>query len=139
MELLDRPTDEQLAALAQYEEESQIELAESVASGIQSLDQAVETGDVPEESAQQVMDRINKAIESHCRALKKLFASCPDDPWMEHADYKKNALADLDLCCKQLRLAKCKHVCPDCEGAGCKHCLETGRMPDHRYKQMAIQ
>ena len=82
-----------------------------VASGIQSLDQAVETGDVPEETAEQVMDRVNREIESHCRALKKLFAACPDDPWMDHADYKKSALADLDLCCKQLRLAKCKHIC----------------------------
>lgn len=132
-----KPTDEQLTALAQYEEESQIELAESVASGIQSLDRAVETGEVPEETAQQVMERVNKEIESHCRAVKKLAGSCPEDPWMVKDGLRSNAIGHIDRYGKQLRLSKCTHVCPSCEGAGCEYCLETGRMPDYYFKQMS--
>ena len=130
---------EQLAALARYEEETQIELAESVASGIQSLDQAVETGDVPEETAEQAIVRKNKEIDSHCREQKKLAKDCPDDPWLDRDGLKNNALADIDRYCQQLRLAKCKHVCPSCDGAGCEYCLETGRMPDYYFKQMSMK
>lgn len=134
-----KPTEEQLAALAEYEEDTQIELAESVAKGIQTLDQAIETGEVPEETADQAMQRINKEIESHCRAMKKQAGSCPEDPWLDRDGLKNNAVGDIVRYGKQLRLAKCTHVCPGCEGAGCKHCLDTGRMPDFYYKQMSAR
>ncbi len=130
-------TTEQIKALAEFEEESQEELVESVVAGIQTLDQAIDTGEVPEPTIDAVMKARNSAIESFCRKLLEFFdANCPDDEWLDHMGCKDGARTKVDQACKGLRTGKTTAACPRCQGDGCKSCKSTGRVTRMALEQL---
>lgn len=132
-----KATDAQREAFAEYEEESQEELIDSVLAGRQTLPQAIETGEVPEPTADEIMQERNSWIERFCRSLQKTFDDeAPTDEWLEYRGLIRSAESHLKACCKTLRLAKCKHLCPMCDGDGCDKCLGTGRVPHSQYQQL---
>lgn len=128
---------EQRQAFAEYTENAQDELIESVLDERQSLDSAITTGEIPDPTTEAVMATMNKALESFCRQLMKWFENnCPQDEWIADMRRFDNAQEKVRQACATLRTAKCSHLCPMCEGAGCDQCLETGRVPKSVYQQM---
>lgn len=130
-------TQRQREMLSEYDAESQVALVESVVAGRQTLAQAVEAGEVPEPTAEEIMGGVNHKIESFCRQLVKLFESeCPSDHWLDDLGRKKLAAAKLKECCESLRSGKCRCLCPKCSGDGCGECHSTGRVTNLKYQQI---
>jgi hypothetical protein len=133
-----KATEEQLATLARYGEETQLSLAESVVGKRQTLDRAVSTGEVPDVSVEEAIKEVNGRIESFCRKLTDFVnKECPDDFWLSYQGRRDVFFQKVKDCCAQLRGGKCHEVCPKCDGAGCAVCLKTGRLPRLQYDQVA--
>ena len=131
-------SEEQRDALEEYEEETQVELLESVADGVQSLDTAIETGVVPDPTIEEIIDKENKEIESFCRGLMKHFEqNCPETPWTSSHGLLDTALQHVRSACATIRTAKCSCACPKCDGEGCAICLDSCRLPKYRKDQLS--
>jgi hypothetical protein len=95
------------------------------------------------ETVEQEMQRTSAAIESFCRKVMALVeAEMPSDPWLDHEGKRTGALQKFTDGCGMLRLGKCTHVCPACQGTKtddrgqrCGPCLGAGRMPKAFYDQ----
>jgi hypothetical protein len=131
-----KATPAQLEALTEYDKDSQQMLVDSVLEGRQSLAKAIETGEVPEPTPDELLEKHNKGIASFCRELTKFFDEhCPTGVWMDDAGRRDTARQQIKSACATLNLAKCK-TCPKCDGEGCKTCEETGMVPTGKYEQL---
>lgn len=129
---------EQLTALAEFDESTQDELLASVIAGKQTIERAIETGEVPPPTVEEIMAAKNSEIEAFCRKVMKLVADeMPDDIWLGHNNRKAGAIEKFKNGCEALRSCKCTAKCPACSGDGCKECLKSGRVTKYVYEQLA--
>jgi hypothetical protein len=133
-----KATKEQLAALATFDEETQEALLTSILAGKQTVAQAIEAGAPPEPTLDEECEAINSEIESFCRRLMQFVEqNMPSDKWLSHMERREGAIQKIKDACTMLRTCKTVSVCPKCEGAGCRPCLNTGRVTRYALEQMA--
>ena len=133
-------THEQMKAMEEFEEDSAAELIESVAAGLQTLDQAIETGEVPVPTLEERM----KARNSRCeKARRRIIAAADeilesfgflDDPYLVELGAVDSMREKIKQGASLLNDVKCNKECPLCEGDGCKHCCDQGMMTNRQYR-----
>lgn len=127
----------QIVAFAEFDEPTQQELVKSIIAGRQTLANAIETGEVPELTVDEILKAKNHEIESFCRKLGDIIKEMPEDDWLNYNGRRDSALQKFRDGIATLRCMKCHDRCPKCQGAGCKDCLRTGRVPKAQYDQLA--
>jgi hypothetical protein len=78
----------------------------------------------------------NHALESWCRQLMKMVETLPNGPWSNHLNCRDSAIQSMKDACGYVRTAKCVMVCPKCSGDGCRICLDTGMITNHRKGEL---
>lgn len=127
----------QVTAFAEFDEQTQQDLVKSIIAGRQTLANAIETGEVPELTVDEILKAKNYEIESFCRKLGDLIKEMPEDDWLTYNGRRDSALQKFRDGIATLRCMKCHDRCPKCDGSGCKDCLRTGRVPKAQYDQLA--
>ncbi len=87
-----------------------------------------QTTDELEPTPEETVERHNRQIESFCRDVQKLAATCPDLHWFRDKDRRDAFLTKVKQGCDTLRSAK-SVVCPKCAGNGCSPCQDQGFVP----------
>jgi hypothetical protein len=129
-------SDEQATAFSEHEPEVQEVLAKSIKDGKQTLDQAIERGDVPDLTTEEQCECENKAIEKYCREVLKFANDTkPDVSWIDDMGRFECFLQKLKDGLTTVRSAK-SVICPACKGEGCKTCKAMGFLPKLKADQI---
>jgi ParB family chromosome partitioning protein len=151
----------QLSQLVKLDPEEQVRVAKAIKAGeAETVKEAIEAtwkcqhcggterdedGDCekcrePEEvddSPEAIMREKNSEIESFCRKLIAFAEKeWPQDKWLTHNGRGDAAMQKIKDACATLRTCKCSAVCPKCDGAGCRRCLDTGRVTRYMLEQL---
>lgn len=127
-----------LLELAEYEDDTQVWLLESVVDQKQTLEQAVSTGEVPGSTVEDVLNDENDRITTFCKSLIRHFNKrCPRSRLLNQ-ECIDAARSSLKQCQATLRSAK-GVLCPKCKGLydeGCESCDGLGRVTALRAEQL---
>lgn len=124
-----------LKKLASYQKPAQAELVESVVDGVQTLSQAVETGEIPHPSAEEWMSIALKKVNAYATSVRKAVDAMPTKvPALQKvADTISEQLKAL---LSTIRSCKPHAICPSCNGEGCKDCHKAGWVTRERHEQL---
>jgi hypothetical protein len=128
---------DELEALAEYEDDTQIWLLESVIEGKQTLAQAVATGEVPESTVEDMCKEDNAKLEKFAKGLAVWFdQNVPRSRLFESA-MVESARADILSAQMTIRTGK-GQICPRCKGLEekCKACNGLGRLNKLKWSQV---
>ncbi len=89
-----------------------------------------------EQTVEEQIKEKNAELEAWCRDLMTFASTMPDDPWLQDMNRRDGAMQKIKGVCETIRSAKCVCACPKCEGQGCRHCHNSGRLTKYAKDQL---
>jgi hypothetical protein len=127
-----------LPLLEEYDDETQLNLVNSVIDGTQLLEEACATGEVPQKTPEEICRQDNRRIRAACSDLMKTFNKLvPSNIDTLHHDRRESARDSIKSCQNTLKLGLSR-LCPTCEGLddNCVSCNGTARVSEQAWSRL---